>query len=181
VTDVAGAVTGGADRLAAAINVIPQHLPPRGVIPVSLETAGRTATADECLWAGIRTSTEALGFAQYSRFLDQVLCATLRQSTTGGSTISGSPAHVLADMRDRVFDGVAGTSAYQLVKAATELFLMLRCRTLEQAVDDCGGAPGVAGAGPVSGSGAGRAERRRATTSSNCATWPGCAGCRTCR
>jgi hypothetical protein len=137
---IADAVDGGAQRLAEAVRAIPQQLPGgQGALRVRLDPTGADATADECLWHGIREATDGLSFAEYSDFIDSLLC------DNPGSASSRSLSQAMVELRNNIrLRGVYGTDAYQLLKAATELFLALRARTVQQAVDRCG-RPHVAG------------------------------------
>jgi len=81
---------------------------------------GRTAsyrTADQSLWSLIRNRTRAISFTAYSEFIHRVLCQQIdvpkdarlqRESLELGHHVSG-------------------VGAYQLLKTATEAFLLLEC------------------------------------------------------
>ncbi len=82
-------------------------------------------TANQALWVTIRNRSKAIGFTQYSNFLDLVLCqgenptkmdedANVRKNTRLNSLLK----------LPKAFHGV---DAYELLKTATEIFLLLEC------------------------------------------------------
>ena len=92
---------------------------------VTLERAARPPTEDEILWMVIRNSTNQLSFANYSRFLDNVLCGDEHPRVRGTNDRRGyeHELHALSNIA-LPFPGV---DAYRLLKVATEVFLMLHC------------------------------------------------------
>src|SRR5215467_3363618 len=92
---------------------------------VTLERSARPPTEDEILWMVIRNSTNQLSFANYSRFLDNVLCGDEHPRVRGASDRKGyeNELHALSNIA-LPFPGV---DPYRLLKVATEVFLMLHC------------------------------------------------------
>jgi hypothetical protein len=93
-----------------------------GSVKVSLQRSTANTTDDQSLWVAIRDRTSVMGFSWYENFIDRVLC---REQDV--------PQH-LKERRDRS-QLAYGVDAYQLLKAATETFLLFKCgviRTPEQ-------------------------------------------------
>jgi hypothetical protein len=87
-----------------------------GNIGVTLQRTASDPTMDQSLWVAIRNRTHAISFNRYREFLDRVL------RWEEGQTLP----EVARRMRD---DGVHlfGVGAYQLLKFATEAFLLSEC------------------------------------------------------
>jgi hypothetical protein len=80
-------------------------------------------TANQALWVTIRNRTKAIGFPKYSDFIDAVLCQGL--PIDNATDCSGSSLRRLNTPRlPKSFHGV---DAYELLKTATEIFLLLQC------------------------------------------------------
>ena len=94
---------------------------PEGTVPVSLQRTGVTGTSDQVLWTIIRNRTNAIAFRHYKQFIDGVMCRAI-------------------DVRNRGGTGQAlnftGTQAYQVLKQATDAFLMQECGIVDDA-DHC--------------------------------------------
>ncbi len=89
-----------------------------GRVGVALERTAVPPTLDQALWVAIRNRTRAISFGPYNDFIDRVM---------------GSEEHeFLTDPRleRRVRElgtHLHGVGAYQLLKTATEVFLLLNC------------------------------------------------------
>lgn len=87
-----------------------------GPLGVNLQRSESLPTGDQPLWVAIRATTRAIGFDNYDRFITRVLCE--------GEGI---------DVPERVrhcrggADLLHGVDAYQLLRTATEAFLLLFC------------------------------------------------------
>lgn len=69
-------------------------------------------TEDKALWAIIRNRTNAIGFKNYKKFVDSIMCGEL-------------PPGASVDLRTRAQElRYRGVDAYELLKKATEAFLM---------------------------------------------------------
>jgi hypothetical protein len=91
---------------------------PRRVV---LERPTVGETGDERLWAAIKSRSRLMGFDVYQQFVDGILC---------GTSHPNPPARII-DLQESLRQlGVFGTDAYQLLRTATELFLMTQCTTL---------------------------------------------------
>lgn len=99
---------------AAAVN-------PQGVLPVSLQRTQTVSTPDQVLWTLIRNRTEAISFRRYREFVDGVMCRgqDVRNPVRVGNT-------------DLNF---TGTQAYQVLKQATDTFLMQECGVVDDEGD----------------------------------------------
>jgi hypothetical protein len=80
---------------------------------VTLTRSATQPTTDQSLWAMIRSATDAIGFAPYAEFLDQVMCDTSQKE----ELLAGA-------FRNLPFPGV---DPYAFLKAGTEVFLMKNC------------------------------------------------------
>ncbi|MCC6861135.1 MAG: hypothetical protein IT158_21380, partial [Bryobacterales bacterium] len=90
-----------------------------GVLRVALERPQRQATDDQPLWVAIRQRTRAIGFENYRLFIDRVLC---EQNPT-----DGVEEETRLSNRAGRLDKLAGVQAYELLKLATQVFLLLEC------------------------------------------------------
>jgi hypothetical protein len=102
------------------------------VTEVSLQRPERRLTPDHPLWAAIRNRTNAIGFNNYSNFIDRLLC----EETDDGPPVSvedqvaaeasniGSPS--IGSRRDGLLamPSIYGVDAYNLLKLATQAFLL---------------------------------------------------------
>jgi hypothetical protein len=89
-----------------------------GRLGVALERTAVDPTLDQALWVAIRNRTKAISFGPYRDFIDRVLRSEDR-------TLSGVAAY---DRRlQDLGANLHGVGAYQLLKTATEVFLLLEC------------------------------------------------------
>ena len=89
---------------------------PEGIVPVSLQRTGITPTSDQVLWTIIRNRTNAIAFRHYKQFIDGVMCRAIDVRNRGGT--------------GRALN-FTGTQAYQVLKQATDAFLMQECGIVE--------------------------------------------------
>lgn len=92
----------------------PVRIAPQGgrlPVAVTMAQASSPETRDKVLWLLIRSRTEAIGFARYQAFVNGVMC--------------GSKDHALGGKANEL--SYHGVDAYQLLKRATEYFLMHEC------------------------------------------------------
>jgi len=90
-----------------------------GVVRVALERPQRQATDDQPLWVAIRQRARAIGFENYRRFIDRVLCERNPSPDSSDEKRLAAKAGAL--------DKLAGVQAYELLKLATQVFLLLEC------------------------------------------------------
>ncbi|MGH3870627.1 MAG: hypothetical protein ACRDSR_03765 [Pseudonocardiaceae bacterium] len=88
-----------------------------GNLPVSLQRTQVTGTPDQVLWTLIRNRTLAIGFRRYKEFIDAVLTRGIDVRNRNGTN------QVL---------NFTGTQAYQVLKQATDAFLMQECGVLDE-------------------------------------------------
>jgi hypothetical protein len=93
---------------------------------IKLERSEVEPTADQPLWVAIRNRTNAIGFANYHRFIDRVLCRGEDVETDPDR--QGAVEH-LHRRRQRLDTTMAlhGVDAYEVLKLATQVFLILNC------------------------------------------------------
>ena len=105
-------------------------------LPVSLQRSTPPFTDDQALWVAIRNRTKAIAFSSYKRFIDRVLCRDeidLGTSTDNVGTLARKYFEPSAVLR--------GVGAYQLLKTATQAFLMLQCGLAIRLNEPFGGEP----------------------------------------
>lgn len=128
-----------------ANNELDKELPRLVRADVQMQRSGVVSPQDQALWSAIRNRTNALGFNQYSAFINRLLCekrdrgtaTCAKPSTTGDSEPSisrtddgptasdiGAPSikETLDDIEHR--PAIYGVDAYQLLKIATQAFLL---------------------------------------------------------
>lgn len=118
------------DKAQTRVDVVTAAAEP---IRVSMRRADVPQTSDQALWTVIRNSTNALGYQNYSDFMDIALCGVTEG--IGKPTLDAIHERKKYSRLRLPFPDV---DAYRQLKAATEVFMMLNC--------------GVTGVGGVSGS-----------------------------
>ncbi len=94
---------------------------PTGPLSVNLQRSASNPTPDQSLWRAIRLGTRAIAFDNYDRFLTRVLCKEKGEHVSRVSrNLPGA-------------DLLPGVDAYQLLRAATEAFLLGYCGVLKPA------------------------------------------------
>jgi len=93
---------------------------PKEPLSVTMRRAESPATTDQALWTAIRNSANALGFNNYARFMDVVLCG-------GNGVPSASDKATRDSVKHRLRLPFPDTDAYRQLKVATEVFVMLNC------------------------------------------------------
>jgi len=89
-----------------------------GKVGVALERTAVHHTRDQALWVAIRNRTRAISFSPYREFMDRVLRA------------EDAELREVAKFEPRLRDlgaNLHGVGSYQLLKLATEAFLLLEC------------------------------------------------------
>jgi hypothetical protein len=89
----------------------------RGTLGITLQRPASECTPDEILWVAIRDRTSAISFERYRRFLNRVLLWEENEKL---------PEPIGQRLRD-LGAHLHGTGAYQVLKLATEVFLLLEC------------------------------------------------------
>ncbi len=92
------------------------------IVPVALARDNTPQTDDQALWVTIRNRTNGIGFKSYSEFINNILC---------GDEDNNHPATAnLRLKRGELNPQFTGMGTYNLLKVATEAFLLLGCGTL---------------------------------------------------
>ena len=114
-TTSAPATDTGEELIAIAVRPLSRD----DVLPVALRRTTTQPTRDQALWVAIRNRTKAIAFSGsgYKDFIDSVLCD---QTTPPGD------ARLRREMAE-LGSQVRGVGAYELLKTATEVFLLLNC------------------------------------------------------
>ena len=92
------------------------------VLPVTLRRTSALRSKDQVLWSLIRDRTTALSFmgGGYKTFIDRVLCDP---TTATNPLVSQRLAGKVSDLGINAY----GMAAYDLLKTATEVFLLIEC------------------------------------------------------
>jgi hypothetical protein len=94
-------------------------------VAVTLRRTAVPPTSDQALWARIRNSTNAIGFNRYNAFLEVVMCG---EPPGPASRFDVKQArHKLRKVERRTALPFPNVDRYRLLKAATEVFLMVHC------------------------------------------------------
>lgn len=113
------------------VNVNPRPLAKGDVIPVTMRRTVTPITTDVSLWVVIRKSTEALSFANYSKFIDVLLCGKdvedLDFSDYERAKVDQKIEKFTSGLRNKRFLPFTDTDAYRFLKVATEAFVAVNC------------------------------------------------------
>lgn len=93
-------------------------------VRVSLEGTGISEAKEAGLDLMIRNRASAISFERYAAFIDAVLC---KDDRFANNAITGRNRRALARQRDELFEPIHGVGAYELLKTATQVFLLLEC------------------------------------------------------
>jgi hypothetical protein len=105
------------------LTVLPRPVQRIDTVPVTMRRTAAQPTADQALWVAIRNRTRAISFSGsgYKDFIDRVLC----QPVLPQDQALTNP--VLKRQLSELGSHVHGVGAYDLLKTATETFLLLEC------------------------------------------------------
>lgn len=134
VEELAGVLSPGAMaalKIGAEVDVEQRTPSPiSGNVGVSLTRSETEPTEDLPLWTLIRNSTEALGFNNYLKFLDQLFCdAPVAVSDFERQRFIGKGA-LFNSLKTRRVLPFSDADSYRVLKAATEAFVMVNCGIL---------------------------------------------------
>lgn len=108
------------------IEVTPKPFAAGDDVGVTLKRTAVQPTSDQALWVAIRKSTDAIGFENYSRFIETVICG--EPDVDDGPQLGGRRVrHKLRSAKRRTALPFPNVDRFRLLKAATEVFLMLHC------------------------------------------------------
>jgi hypothetical protein len=127
VTNVVEHIAPPLTRIAeAAENLLEQGSHPTRV---ELDRPQNRPTLDTSLWMAIKNRSNAINFANYSHFIDRILCTNLDEGVDGCSNTQnardmGSPS--IVSQRDALLrlPSIYGVDSYELLRQATEAFLL---------------------------------------------------------
>jgi hypothetical protein len=108
------------------IEVTPRPFAAGDDVAVTLRRTAVPPTTDQALWVAIRNSTNAIGFENYNRFIEIVVCGEVPDQTVGRLVPKGT-RHNLRKVKRHTALPFANVDRYRLLKAATEVFLMTHC------------------------------------------------------
>jgi hypothetical protein len=91
-------------------------------VTVRLASAVSARTDDDVLFQSIRESSASLNFAKYQEFVDRVMCK--------GTFLNGKSQQLFDSVNKRRATVFPGVDAYQKLKVATEVYLMLSVHVL---------------------------------------------------
>jgi hypothetical protein len=94
-------------------------------VAVTLRRASAPPTSDQALWVAIRNATNALGFLNYGRFIEAVMCD--RPDEAFSRFERRGLDHKLRKIKCRTGLPFPNVDRYRLLKAATEVFMMTHC------------------------------------------------------
>lgn len=129
-------LTGEVGKVASAIGTVSDKLASGGNgIAVSLQPQDGVLTDDlqglAAFFGGIRNRTNAIAFPRYNEFVNRLLCAGIDEgeATCGSPPEPGAGDYGAPSIRERREDllgrpSIFGVDAYQLLKLATEAFLV---------------------------------------------------------
>jgi hypothetical protein len=89
-----------------------------GILPVSLQRTAMVETPQQVLWVVIRNRTNAVGWRRYKEFIDGVMCSD-----------------PVSKVRTKGSIPFRGADAYQILKHATDLFLMHESGVIDRDFD----------------------------------------------
>ena len=98
-------------------------------VAVTMRRTAVPPTSDQALWVAIRNSTNAIGFDSYSRFIEVVVCGEWPDPSfqaVDRRSLKGTQ-HTLRKVKRRTALPFPNVDRYRLLKAATEVFLMIHC------------------------------------------------------
>jgi hypothetical protein len=115
-------------RSMAKFSVEPRRIDRGDVLPVALQRSSVGSTRDKALWSWIRHRTNAIGSNEYMKFIDRVLCS--RDARDPGALRDRERVAIRGRLEELNSYGV---SAYEVLKATTEIFLLTQCGSLNLA------------------------------------------------
>jgi len=107
------------------IDVTPRPFAAGDDVGVTLKRTAVPPTADQALWVAIRKSTDAIGFENYSRFIEGVICG--EPDFDDRRFPRKRVRRKLRSVKHRTGLPFPNVDRYRLLKAATEVFVMIHC------------------------------------------------------
>jgi hypothetical protein len=125
IDDKMDSLTGEVSKVATGVGVLANQATGNGQpLKVVLQRSAVLQTPDQALWPAIRHHTDMVGFDRYSKFINLVLCDGTDQN---GALDFGAPTldERRTDLNSR--PTIHGVDSYELLRTATEVFLILEC------------------------------------------------------
>jgi hypothetical protein len=107
------------------IEVTPRPFAAGDDVAVTLKRTAVPPTPDQSLWVAIRNSTNAIGFENYNRFIEAVICGVA--DFDDDRVPRKRVRHKLRSVKRRSGLPFPNVDRFRLLKAATEVFLMIHC------------------------------------------------------
>ena len=95
---------------------------PGNSLDVTLHGTPTESNAVQGFWEYLRQSSEAITFTRYNQFIEDVLCA--------GDGTAPALAGAIGRFHDATKHRLGGVDTYELLRVATEAFLLLKCGTI---------------------------------------------------
>lgn len=118
----------------ALLNVTARPLSRLDTVKVALQRSSAMRTKDQALWSLIRDRTTALSFTSggYKQFIDKVLC---HPESASNPLVRSRLAGPVSELGTHAY----GMGGYELLKTATEVFLLIECGVaIENAFEGAG-------------------------------------------
>ena len=96
---------------------------PLPTVPVTLRRAEVEPTPDQVFWAAIRNRTKAIRFDAFNAFIEKAICRPVEDSSQ--RKLNYPNAVRLDRQSDELYAPLHGVGAYELLKTATQVFLLL--------------------------------------------------------
>lgn len=116
-----GPTTGSLAEVAATSDFVVLGAEPQAVVgrvDARLHRTYSHPTMDQALWVAIRNRTDAISFPRYREFINRVLCAEEREGL-GNAELDRRLKELGTHLH--------GVQAYQVMKLATQVFLLVEC------------------------------------------------------
>ena len=124
------------DKGEREIAVQPLGLSSGSSLNINLGRSASSATDDQAFWVAIRNRTKAIGFDAYDRFIGQLVCLLAPMSTRRPFSISLDRSTKIPLDPKAVSRVLAhGVYGYELLRLATEAFLILQCGAVSRGDD----------------------------------------------
>ena len=117
-------VSAGGPLAATGAGRINPSPPAKGdTLRVALQRSAAVRTRDQAFWSLIRSSTTAISSSRYADFIERVLCPEPTSVIGRQSVIVNQLGRKARDLQTFSY----GVGAYELLKTATQIFLLLEC------------------------------------------------------
>jgi hypothetical protein len=115
--------TTGPMTVTGSARIRPSRLGRGDVLRVALQRPAATRTRDQAFWSLIRSCTAQISTSRYADFIERVLCPEDASFVGRRSVIVNRLSRDARDLQTFTY----GVGAYEVLKAATQIFLLLEC------------------------------------------------------